>query len=117
VPTLHLFDLDGHEVRTVANYDDATYDPVHPDIDITTDNRFDLNGGVVGVTDVLGRVTSTERDTLGRATKVIRPDLSWIRTDYTPRMSPDCVLSSKAAFETSGTRPSLAAKPTSPEWE
>jgi len=83
-PSQHVFDLDGHEVRTVGNYSTGTYDPSHPDRDISSDNQFDLNGNLVGVVDVLGHTTSTKRDALGRATAVVRPDNSWTRTDYTP---------------------------------
>jgi RHS repeat-associated protein len=84
VPTLHAFDLDGHEVRTVVNYLDGIYDPNSPDTDITTDMHFNINGGVVGVVDVLGHKTTTLLDALGHATKVVRDDDSWTRTDFTP---------------------------------
>ena len=82
-PTLHRYDLDGHEVRTVTNYINGIYDSAHPDQDITTDTVFDLNGKTVGGTDVLGHITTTQLDALGHATKVVRPDSTWTRTDYT----------------------------------
>jgi RHS repeat-associated protein len=84
VPTLHRFDLDGHEVRTVVNYSTGTYNAAYPDRDITTDTTFDLNGSAVYVSDVLGRSTYSERDALGRVRQVFRADGSWTRTDYTP---------------------------------
>ena len=82
-PTRHLFDLEGHAVRTVANYVDGVYNSGAPDEDIVTTTKYDIHGLVFSVIDVLNRETSTTSDALGHITKVTRPDNSWTRTDYT----------------------------------
>jgi RHS repeat-associated protein len=83
VATAGSYDFAGHTLRAIANFVTGTYSSAHPDQDVTTTSSYDLAGNLVGLSDTLGQATTTVRDAVGRPTKVIKPDSSWIRTDYT----------------------------------
>ncbi len=83
VATAASYDLGGNTVRSISNFVTGTYSSAHPDQDVTTASSYDLAGNLVGLSDTLGQATTTIRDAVGRPTKVIKPDSSWIRTDYT----------------------------------
>jgi RHS repeat-associated protein len=83
ISTAHVFDLDGNEVKTVADVVTGTYSATYPDQDVTTTKTFDLAGDLDSQTDTLGHVTTALYDAVGRKTKTIAPDSAWTETGYT----------------------------------
>ena len=80
--TVTWFDLEGRRVRTIANYVAGAGSTA--DQNVSSSIQYDTMGLPVASTDPIGRVTTVKHDSMGHVVRTIRPDDSWVRTDYTP---------------------------------
>ena len=76
------FDFAGKPVQEIRNYVSGA--SATSERNVTTTSRYDAADHVISVTDALGRVTSTFYDDLDRVIKIVRPDTSWILTEFLP---------------------------------
>ncbi|MBA3531694.1 MAG: RHS repeat protein, partial [Ardenticatenales bacterium] len=70
--TRTAYDERGQTARTIQNYHDGVYDPLHPDQDLITSFGYEENGNRVVVTDTLGHATRTEYDEGYRVERTIQ---------------------------------------------
>jgi RHS repeat-associated protein len=80
--TLTWADFEGKPVEQIDNF--VVAGGLTADQNVTSTMRYDPSDHIVAATDPLGRVTSTVYDNLDRITKLIKPDGSWTRTNFTP---------------------------------
>jgi RHS repeat-associated protein len=60
------YNADNTVARSIANYGDGVFDPLHPDQDVITTYGYDALGRPSWVRDALGHVTATGYNTIGQ---------------------------------------------------